>query len=121
MSEAPATAPAVTPTAPPTKPLIGGLYKHTTNKWTAWTGGQPNHNWDDLDSGARGQYKNPNQFRYQDPSYDSKGYNRRAIASETKFEKGDDLRTFKLDVTKHFVKPVSYTNLTLQKKRIVSI
>ena len=125
MSEAPATAPAVTPTAPPTTPLIGGLYEHTTNKWTAWTGGQPNHNWDNLDLVARGQYKNPNQFRYQDPSYDSKGYNRRAIASETKFEKGDDLRTFKLDVTKHFVKhgmdSITYLNDPENSTEMISV
>jgi hypothetical protein len=98
----------------PTKPVIGGLYEHSTNKWTAWTGGKPNSKWDDLDQGARGEYKNPNQFRYQDPSSDSKGYNRRCVPLESKFEKGDDLRTFKLNIfnhlTKHGMDSIAYLN-----------
>jgi hypothetical protein len=94
---------AFTSATKPTKPVIGGLYEHCTDNWTAWTG-EPNHTWDGLDPSAREKYKNPNQLRYQDPSYESKGFNRRVIPLDTKFEKGDDLRTFKLDITKHLVK-----------------
>jgi hypothetical protein len=98
----------------PTKPVIGGLYEHSTGRWTAWTGGKPNSKWDDLDPEARTEYKNPNQFRYQDPNYDSKGCNRRVLPLETKFEKGDDLRSFKLTVSTHLEKhgmdTISYLN-----------
>jgi hypothetical protein len=88
----------------PTKPVIGGLYEHSSDKWTVWTGGKPNHLWDGLDSSACEEYKNHNQFRYQEPSYESKGFNCHVIPLNNKFEKGDDLRTFKLNVTKHLLK-----------------
>jgi hypothetical protein len=102
MSAAETTTARLQPTKPP---VIGGLYEHSTGKWTAWTGGKPNFLWDDLDTDAPTEHKNPNQFRFQDPVSDSKGYNRRVMPLETKFEKGDDLlRTFKLNVSTHLIK-----------------
>ena len=35
----------------PTKPKIGEIVQTSTDTWTAWTGGQPDVNWDGLANG----------------------------------------------------------------------
>jgi hypothetical protein len=71
-------APAFPSSTKPVAPLIGGITLVTKDKWSAWTGGKPNHTWTGLDSSiALLKHTSPNQLRPVNVSATQKGYNLR--------------------------------------------
>ena len=79
----------------PLAPLIGGTTLVTKDRWSAWTGGKPNHTWTGLDSiVALLEHTSPNQLC---PSYASaaqKGYNFRRTGHKIVRKLRDDLISF---------------------------
>ena len=56
----------------PNKPVMGGLTQTKTDKWIAWTGGNPKADWSGFVDKNLVDFETPHQMR---PVYDVKGYN----------------------------------------------
>ena len=95
MSQGPGVPPTVT--HKPAMPIMGGLAQLDTDKFVAWTGGEPDLTWTGFKVPTP-DFKSPNQLR---STNDVKGYNHRKSGLSTKFKKNDPLLPFKKLVQAH--------------------
>jgi hypothetical protein len=84
---------------------MGGLMQVSSQKWCAWTGGEPNVLWNGLASTALNEPNDDFQLRPSSPAGSSqKSTQFRGKGLEIKFKKGDHLLDFIDAVEQYFTK-----------------